>query len=90
VTLATLWTVAAQLLFVFNFASTLLRRRQLEEDNPWHASTLEWSIASPAPAVNFGDALPTVYRGAYEFPAGFSNDFAPQHLAPELLGQKAR
>ncbi|HEY1482480.1 MAG TPA: cbb3-type cytochrome c oxidase subunit I [Candidatus Acidoferrum sp.] len=90
VTLATLWTVAAQLLFVFNFASTLLRRRELEEDNPWHASTLEWSIASPAPQVNFGDALPTVYRGAYEFPAGFSNDFAPQHLAPELLSQKAR
>jgi cytochrome c oxidase subunit 1 len=90
VTLATLWTVAAQLLFVFNFARTLLRRRQLEEDNPWHASTLEWSVASPAPEVNFGDALPTVYRGAYELPAGFSNDFAPQHLAPELLGQKAR
>jgi cytochrome c oxidase subunit I len=90
VTLATLWTVAAQLLFVFNFASTLLRRRELEEDNPWHVSTLEWSIASPAPELNFGDALPTVYRGAYEFPAGFSNDFAPQHLAPELLGQKAR
>jgi cytochrome c oxidase subunit 1 len=90
ITLATLWTVAAQLLFVVNFAATLWRRRRLLEDNPWHASTLEWSIASPAPEVNFGNAQPTVYRGAYEFPAESSQDFAPQHLAPELLIQKAR
>jgi cytochrome c oxidase subunit I len=90
VTVATLWTVAAQLVFVYNFASSLLGRKKLEEDNPWRASTLEWSIASPAPEVNFGDAQPTVYRGAYEFPAGITTDFAPQHLAPELLGQKAR
>jgi cytochrome c oxidase subunit 1 len=90
ITLATLWTVGAQLLFVINFVSTLLRRKNVPEDNPWHASTLEWSIASPAPDINFGGAQPTVYRGAYEFPAGSSaDDFAPQHLAPELLIQKA-
>ena len=67
VTLATVWTVSAQTLFVVNFLYSLLRRRRAEENNPWRATTLEWSIASPAPEENFGDVPPVVYRGAYEF-----------------------
>ena len=91
VTVATICTVSAQVVFVINFAQALLRRKTLQEaDNPWRATTLEWSVASPAPESNFGDAGPVVYRGAYEFPEGFANDFAPQHLAPELLAQKVR
>jgi cytochrome c oxidase subunit 1 len=91
VTVATICTVAAQVVFVINFAQALLRRKTArEEDNPWCATTLEWSVASPAPELNFGSARPIVYRGAYEFPEGFANDFAPQHLAPELLAQKVR
>jgi len=89
VTVATIWTVFAQLLFVYNFFATLLRRRHaVEPDNPWNATTLEWSVASPAPENNFAAAPPMVYRGAYEFSAGASPDFAPQHLAPELLVHK--
>jgi heme/copper-type cytochrome/quinol oxidase subunit 1 len=77
--------------FVINFAQALVRRKiAQEENNPWRATTLEWSVASPPPESNFGDANPTVYRGAYEFPEGLANDFAPQHLAPELLVQKVR
>jgi len=91
VTVATICTVSAQVVFVINFAQALIRRKTAsEEDNPWRATTLEWSVASPAPESNFGDPGPTVYRGAYEFPEGFANDFAPQHLAPELLAQKVR
>jgi cytochrome c oxidase subunit I len=88
VTAATIVTVVAQILFVINFAQALVRRKIAEADNPWRATTLEWSVASPAPESNFGAAAPTVYRGAYEFPAGLVIDFAPQHLAPELLAQK--
>jgi cytochrome c oxidase subunit I len=84
VTVATIWTVAAQILFVFNFFGTLLRRKGLQQNNPWRASTLEWSIACPAPQVNFGAELPVVYRGAYELVQP-TMDFAPQHLSPELL-----
>jgi cytochrome c oxidase subunit 1 len=87
VTVATVCTVAAQVLFVFNFLRALLRRGAKEENNPWRAATLEWSVASPAPENNFGIAKPVVYRGAYEFQAGSASDFAPQHLAPELLSQ---
>src|SRR5215831_7068578 len=87
VTVATVCTVAAQVLFVFNFLRALLRRGAKEENNPWRATTLEWSVASPAPENNFGTAKPVVYRGAYEFQAGSASGFAPQHLAPELLSQ---
>jgi cytochrome c oxidase subunit I len=85
ITVATIWTVAAQGLFVVNFFSSLLRRKRREVDNPWRAATLEWCIASPAPGDNFGRTPPTVYRGAYEFSAQGENDFLPQHVPPEQL-----
>jgi len=88
---ATICTVAAQVVFVLNFVQALVWRKSVrEEDNPWRATTLEWSVPSPAPEANFGNASPTVYRGAYEFPEGLADDFAPQHLAPEMLAQKVR
>jgi cytochrome c oxidase subunit 1 len=92
VTIATLTTVAAQILFIYNFFITLILRNpaKIEEHNPWRATTLEWSIASPAPAENFGLPQPIVYRGAYEFHAGLATDFLPQHLSPELLVEKVR
>jgi cytochrome c oxidase subunit 1 len=90
VTAATIWTVAAQLLFVVNFFGSLLRARGTEENNPWHATTLEWSVRSPAPLDNFGAVAPAVYRGAYEFSGASPDQFAPQHLSPELLVPKPR
>jgi cytochrome c oxidase subunit 1 len=92
VTAATIWTVAAQGLFVVNFFVSLFHRQEQVENNPWHASTLEWSIACPPPAENFGSELPTVYRGAYEVLEVSAPEFAPQHLSPELLAtaQKTR
>jgi cytochrome c oxidase subunit 1 len=91
VTVATIATVAAQLLFVFNFFGTLLsrNRKEVAENNPWRATTLEWSIPSPAPDENFGSIQPIVYRGAYEFHGGFGRDFLPQHLSSDQLVQKA-
>jgi len=90
VTVATICTVAAQVIFVCNFLQALLRRKGAEESNPWQATTLEWSVASPAPENNFGNTPPIVYRGAYEFGGNLANDFAPQHLAPESLSTQAR
>src|SRR5260370_26368543 len=91
VTVATICTVFAQVVFVINFARALVRGRiAQEENNPWRATTLEWSVPSPPPESNFGNAEPTVYRGAYDFPEVLANDFPPRHLAPELLSQKVR
>ncbi len=93
ITAATICTFAAQIIFIFNFLNTLLRYQhnggKVEADNPWRATTLEWSIPSPAPVENFANVRPVVYRGAYEFHPGFATDFLPQHLSPELLVQKA-
>jgi len=61
VTVATICTVSAQVLFVINFVQALVRRKfTQEEDNPWRATTLEWSVGSPAPESNFAVARPTV------------------------------
>jgi cytochrome c oxidase subunit I+III len=46
------------LLFIINVVMTC-RRRALAGDNPWNGGTLEWAIASPAPAYNF-DRMPVV------------------------------
>jgi cytochrome c oxidase subunit I len=90
VTVATICTVAAQILFVWNFFGSLLRPGAPEENNPWRATTLEWSIASPAPRQNFGSVPPTVYRGAYEFTGTSPDDFLPQYLGPEVSVHKEK
>jgi cytochrome c oxidase subunit 1 len=90
VTLATIWTVSAQILFVWNFFGTLLLRTKMPENDPWEATTLEWSVPSPAPEENFGESSPVIYRGAYEPISRDVDALAPQYLAPELLSQKAR
>ena len=89
VTVATIWTVAAQSLFIINFFGSLVRGKKSEANNPWRASTLEWSIAWSSPGGNFAGEDLVVYRGAYDFAASGCEDFAPQHLSPELLVQEA-
>jgi cytochrome c oxidase subunit 1 len=83
VTTATILTIAAQALFVFNFVWSLWRGEKIEDPNPWRATTLEWTVSSPPPIHNFGATEPVVYRGAYEFsPQGAPEDFAAQNVAP--------
>jgi cytochrome c oxidase subunit I len=70
VTIATLATISAQTIFVANLVKTLTRYSQTAEKNPWHATTLEWSLPSPPPPGNFTGPAPVVFRGAYDFGAG--------------------
>ena len=70
--------LAVQLLFVVNFFWSLFRGKRAGE-NPWDATTLEWSAPSPPPHGNFLKA-PAVYRGPYEYSVpGRRTDFWPQH-----------
>ncbi len=86
VTGAILLTVFAQGLFLVNFLWSLFRGERVLENNPWRATTLEWSVPSPPPADDFGSTDPVVYRGAYEFSVPeVAEDFVPQHLAPEQV-----
>ena len=75
---------ASQLLFVWNFFSSVFNGEKVGR-NPWHANSLEWHAPSPPPHGNFGETIPTVYRGPYEFASpDVEEDFLPQtrELAP--------
>ncbi|MEW6320880.1 MAG: cbb3-type cytochrome c oxidase subunit I [Acidobacteriota bacterium] len=75
------WSAVAlglfQLPFVVNLAVSL-RRGVPAGDNPWEATTLEWSAPSPPPHGNF-ERTPQVARGPYDYSVpGEARDFAPQ------------
>jgi cytochrome c oxidase subunit 1 len=78
VSIAAIFTVIVQLLFYFNLIWSVFKGEKAG-DNPWEATTLEWTTASPPPHDNFAGVLPTVYRGPYEFAVpGAPNDFIMQ------------
>ncbi len=66
VTVAAIITVAVQIVFYFNFFWSMFKG-QKATDNPWEATTLEWTTATPPPHDNFAGLIPAVYRGPYEF-----------------------
>jgi cytochrome c oxidase subunit 1 len=67
ITVAALFTGASQLIFLYN----LIHSRfwgQPAPDNPWEATSLEWSTpTTPPPHNNFGDHLPEVYHDPYQY-----------------------
>jgi cytochrome c oxidase subunit 1 len=80
------WTLGlVQLLFLINVVVSR-RRGRVAGDNPWEATTLEWTTATPPAHDNFA-RVPTVYRGAYEYSVpGAARDFLPQNCAPDPSG----
>jgi len=67
ITVAALVTGAAQLIFVFNLIYSRFRGEPAS-DNPWQATSLEWSTpTTPPPHNNFGDKLPEVYHDPYQY-----------------------
>jgi cytochrome c oxidase subunit 1 len=69
----------SQILFVTNFFWGLFAGKAAAR-NPWQANTLEWTAPSPPPHGNWGETLPVVYGGPYEYsPPGVPGDFLPQN-----------
>jgi cytochrome c oxidase subunit I len=66
ITIAALLTGAAQFIFFWNLAWSRFRG-PIAPDNPWEATSLEWSTTSPPPFDNFGGKHPVVYRGPNEY-----------------------
>ena len=52
--------------FIFNFFMSIRNGKKVTSDNPWEATTLEWSTPTPPPHGNFVKE-PVVYRGPYEY-----------------------
>jgi cytochrome c oxidase subunit 1 len=69
-----------QIPFLFNFFYSLRKGEKVGE-NPWSATTLEWSCPSPPPHGNFAKE-PEVFRGPYEYSVpGHKTDYWPQDEA---------
>jgi cytochrome c oxidase subunit 1 len=79
ITIAAFILGAAQLIFLFNFFFSIFAGKRTTERNPWHATTLEWTTATPTGHGNFGPELPVVHRWAFDFSVpGAKEDFVPQ------------
>jgi cytochrome c oxidase subunit 1 len=80
-------TAVGQLIFLFNLFWSLAKGQRAEM-NPWHCTTLEWTVPSPPPHENFVGPLPVVYRGAYEYSVpGAKEDFVLQTEAGAPVGR---
>jgi cytochrome c oxidase subunit 1 len=66
ITYAAIVTIAGQFIFLFNLFWSMKYGKKAS-DNPWEATTLEWTTATPPPHDNFGGHTPTVYNGPYEY-----------------------
>ncbi len=77
-TYAAIITIAAQFIFVINLFWSMFKGPKAS-DNPWEATTLEWTTATPPPHDNFGGKTPVVNHGPYEYGVpGAAKDFLMQ------------
>jgi cytochrome c oxidase subunit 1 len=67
ITVAALLMGAAQLIFLYNLIHSRFWGAPAT-DNPWQATSLEWSTpTTPPPHNNFGDKLPEVFHDPYQY-----------------------
>ncbi|PYK49690.1 MAG: cytochrome C oxidase subunit I [Verrucomicrobia bacterium] len=68
----------AQIPFIINFFWSIKHGEKVN-DNPWEATTLEWTAPSPPPHGNFVHT-PVAYRGPYEYSLpGRERDYTMQN-----------
>jgi cytochrome c oxidase subunit I len=84
ITIAALITGAAQLIFLYNLIYSRFRGAPAPQ-NPWEATSLEWTIPSPPPFDNFGGKVPVVYHDPYQYGIeGATDDYVMQNC-PEKI-----
>ena len=78
-TYAAIITIAAQFIFLINLFWSMFKGPKAS-DNPWEATTLEWTTTTPPPHDNFGGVTPVVYHGPYEYGVpGAPKDYVMQN-----------
>ncbi len=87
ITIAALFTGAAQLIFLYNLIHSRFKGEKAT-DNPWEATSLEWSTpTTPPPHNNFGDKLPEVFHDPYQYSVeGASADYIMQTSTEKVNG----
>lgn len=82
-TLAAILGGLAQLIFVYNFFSSIWFGKK-SSANPWQANTLEWTTPVERIHGNWPGEIPTVYRWAYDYSKpGYEEDFIMQTVPDE-------
>src|SRR6202044_1870843 len=81
ITIAALLTGAAQFIFLFNLIWSRFKG-PIASENPWEATSLEWSTTSPPPFDNFGGRHIVVYNGPNEYGTDGPQDYIMQ-TSPE-------
>jgi len=78
ITYAAIITIGAQFIFVIILFWSMFKGPKAS-DNPWEATTLEWTTATPPPHDNFGGHTPVVNHGPYEYSVpGAPRDYVMQ------------
>ena len=87
ITVAALFTGAVQLIFLYNLIHSRFKGAPAS-DNPWQATSLEWSTpTTPPPHNNFGDKLPEVHHDPYQYNVeGASADYVMQTSTEKVNG----
>ena len=87
ITIFALMTGAAQLIFLYNFISSMFYGKKTEQ-NPWRSNTLEWTAPIKHIHGNWPGKIPHVYRWPYDYSKpGSKEDFIPQNI-PLKKGEK--
>jgi cytochrome c oxidase subunit I len=66
ITVAAIVTGVAQFIFLYNLVHSYFRGK-LAPENPWEATSLEWSTPTPVPFDNFAGKHPVVYHDPYQY-----------------------
>ena len=56
-----------QVFFIINFFYSMYKGRKVTEQNPWEATTLEWTTPIEAPHGNWEGDIPEVHRWPYDY-----------------------
>src|SRR5712675_2406351 len=84
ITVAALITGTAQFIFLYNLIHSRFKGKPAT-DNPWEATSLEWSTATPPPWDNFGGKHPVVYHDPYQYGVRSSAGDYVMQTSPEQV-----
>src|SRR5580704_6249946 len=84
ITVAAILTGVAQFIFLYNLIHSRFWGKPAP-DNPWEATSLEWSTPTPPPFDNFGGKHPVVYHDPYQYGVQSSTGDYVMQTSPEQV-----